>query len=100
MTYVFPNGYICGSLDKFDARGRTLSAWLFVDADSIPAGAVCYLNDYPVSPLAVSTNLPARTWFQLSGTWGSTVLPQGEFFLGCDGLPANMEYYIDDVRID
>jgi hypothetical protein len=46
------------------------------------------------------TNPPVRTWFQLTGTYPSTVPPQYSFTVGCDGLPASMKYYVDDVRID
>ena len=99
-TYATPNGGTCASNAYFDARGRTLSAWIYIDAASIPAGSVCYLNNYPIDYLAANTNLPARTWFQISGTWGSTVAPQWGFTIGCDGLAMNMKWYIDDVRID
>jgi hypothetical protein len=97
--FALPNGGICAG-DTFDARGRTVSAWIFIDAASIPAGAACYLNNYPVDYLAVNTSLPARTWFQLSGTYPSTEPPQWEPTIGCSGLSANMLWYIDDVRID
>ena len=99
MTLVFPSAYVCGDgSSTFDARGRTVSAWLFVDAASIPAGTSCFLNDSP--SLAVNTNPPARTWFQITGTYPGTESPQYTFQIGCDGLPADMKYYIDDVRID
>ena len=99
-TYALPNGSACEGSGYFDARGRTLSAWIYIDAASIPAGAVCYLNDYPTNYLAANTHLPAQTWFQLSGTWASTVAPQWSFTIGCAGLLMNMKWYIDDVRID
>jgi hypothetical protein len=97
--YALPNGGVCLG-DTFDARGRTLSAWIYIDTASIPAGAACYLNDYPVDYLAVNTNLPAQTWFQLSGTYPSTETPPFGFTIGCSGLSANMLWYIDDVRVD
>ena len=97
MTDVDPNGYICGGNATFDARGRTLSAWFFIDAASTPAGASCNLNG---DASWTRTDPPARTWFQLTGTYPSTEPQQYSFNVGCDGLPANMKYYVDDVRID
>jgi hypothetical protein len=103
-----------GNISTLDLRGKTYSAWVMVGAATPISTDFCRLQaqtnlapyDIFFGPSATRTQPPANTWFELTGTFGTTAAEAvvSGLWVMCK-LPTSWteddarRWYVDDISV-